>query len=495
MGSSCSTVQVVERGGRYGGGEADDAAISDARTLESLASVATTQDADATEPPMRITVTNVRENEGVTHPLVLLEGWVVNMPAKHNNSSSNSNDSSDACAYIQASFRECGSPISNSNTNSSRRGGLCWPVVPATGHFKAFVLLPKPGAYAIHLQIATVSFVLNLRFAQLPTKYFVRFHYQKPYDSNQGFDAPTEVDSSDNAAIDRIKLNALVLQTAFAELLQQAGGHRKTFALELGDDGLPVVHLLRSQYSTAHARAMDDDELLMRLRQDVMQTETRPAVNRDSSNSYGDGDNDSSSQLCFKHVVILGGAHFDRHTREIFGHKELADGNLVVFGSCGLHTWPRALEELTACCLNNTRFLPQVFLRDCAGRGSYWAKYASAISRLLQLLGNSFGLAYQREGVMSAGFHQLNHLLSVFEPTALVHVSTFSHPIGDGRFSLLDQSALVAVDAGSSDEDEEHVVHLDDLSLDALAVKCAWIVSRSRRRSSSLEPRRSAAAA
>lgn len=494
MGSTCSTVQVVERGGRYGGGEGDDAGMSDARTLESLASVATTQDAPATvEPPsMCITLTNVRENEAVTHPLVMLEGYVENMPLKQNSSNRSSNDSSGgSCAYIQASFRERGS----NDNNSSRRGGLCWPVVPATGHFKAFVLLPKPGAYAVHLQIASVSFVLNVRFAQLPTKYFVRFHYQKPYDSNQGFDAPTEVDSSDNAAIDRIKLNALVLQAALAELLQQAGGHRKTFALELGDDGLPVVHLLRSQYSTAHARKMEDDELLLRLRQDVMETETRSGVNRNSTSSHNEDDRSSQQQLYFKHVVILGGAHFDRHTREIFGHKELADGNLVVFGSCGLHTWPRALEELTACCLNNTRFLPQVFLRDCAGRGSYWAKYASAISRLLQLLGNSFGLAYQREGVMSAGFYELNRLLAVFEPTALVHVSTFSHPIGDGRFSLLDQSALVAVDAENPDDDEEFIVYLDDISLDALTVKCAWIVSRSRRRSSSLEPRRSAAAA
>lgn len=60
----------------------------------------------------------------------------------------------------------------------------------------------------------------------------------------------------------------------FAELLQQAGGHRRTFALELGDDCLPAVHLLRSQYLATHARVMDDEELLMRLRQDVLQTET-----------------------------------------------------------------------------------------------------------------------------------------------------------------------------------------------------------------------------
>lgn len=479
MGSTCSTVQVVERG-RYGAG--DDTSNSDARTFESAA---TTQDVDTADAePMRVTVTNLRENEAVAHPLVLLEGYVENMPVKHS-SSNDSSSSGGTCAYIQASFKERGSP-SNNNSSPSRRGGLCWPVVPATGHFKAFVLLPRPGTYAIHLQIASASLVLNVRFAQLPTKYFVRFHYQKPYDSNQGFDAPTEVDTSDNAAIDRIKLNALVLQTALAELLRQAsGGHRMTFAMELGNDGLPVVHLLRSQFSTTHARVMEDDELLLRLRQDVMQTETRPA-NRNTV---------SNQQLRFKHVVILGGAHFDRHTREIFGHKELADGNLVVFGSCGLHTWPRGLDELTACCLNNTRFLPQVFLRDCAGRGSYWAKYAAALSRLLQLLANSFGLTYQREGVMSPEFNQLNRLLAVFEPTALVHVATFSHPIGDGRFSLLDQSALVALGDLESPGDGEGHVYLDDLSVDALATKCTWVVSRSRRRSSSLEPRRSAAAA
>uniref|UniRef100_K3WAZ8 Uncharacterized protein n=1 Tax=Globisporangium ultimum (strain ATCC 200006 / CBS 805.95 / DAOM BR144) TaxID=431595 RepID=K3WAZ8_GLOUD len=384
------------------------------------------------------------------------------------------------CVYIQASAFErqtSSNPSTQDGSEQPQRqqiGGTCWPVVPATGHFKAYVLLPKPGLFAIQLQIATVSLVLNIRYKIPHTKYIVRFHYQKPWDSNQGFDAPPEIDNSDTAAIDRIKFNALVLQTAMAELLHYAGCPRNTFVLELGDDGLPVVHLLRSQHTSVQARHMEDSELLLRLHEDV-------CTQGWASPSNGGG------QLRIKHIVILGGAHINSRTREIYGHKALVDGNLVVLGSCGLHTWPRGLEELTACCLNNTRILPQLFLRECAGQGSYWAKYATGISVILQLLGRSCGLTYQYGGVMQPGFHQLNRLLSVFEPTSLVHVSTFTNPIGDGRFSDLDQLTLVAIGQGG--------VHWDDLSVDILTVKCAWIISHRRRRSSSLEPRKSAAAA
>lgn len=469
MGSVCSTVQVVEHGAQREG----------VQTHASVVSAAATQDADGSEDSreaMRITVTNLRESEAITYPLVLMEGYIENLPQYMKQR----RRGGDGCVYIQASVKERDEPSSHrghrssSNEQGQQNGGICWPVVPATGHFKAYALLPNPGLFAIHLQIADVSLVLNIRYKVPRTKYIVRFHYQKPWDSNQGFDAPPKVDNSDNAAIDRIKFNALVLQTAMAELLHYAGCPRNTFVLELGEDGLPVVHLLRSQHTSVQARHMEDTELLFRLHQDV-------CTQGWASPSSGGG------QLRIKHVVILGGAHIDPRTREIYGHKALVDGNLVVLGSCGLHTWPRGLEELTACCLNNTRILPQLFLRECAGQGSYWAKYATGISVILQLLGRSCGLMYQHGGVMQPGFHQLNRILSVFEPTSLIHVSTFANPIGDGRFSDLDQTALVAIGQGG--------VHWDDLSVDILTVKCAWIISRRRRRSSSLEPRKSAAAA
>lgn len=429
---------------------------------------------------MHIVVTNMRENEVVTHSLVLLEGRVENVPpAKQTRSSSTTTN----VAYIQASAMERSD--SDSDASSPLHGlGHCWPIVPELGLFKAFVLLPAPGSYTVRLQVASTSLLLNMRFVSPSTKYVVRFHYQKPLDSNQGFDAPPETDNSDAAAIERIKLNALMLQTALAELLHRAGSTRRSFALELGSDGLPIVQLLRSQYSTARAQSMDDAELVTQLHHDVQLTESREA----RASSIQD-DSRASQQRFIKHVVILGGAHFDKRTRELFGHRELVDGNLVVFGSCGLHTWPRGLEDLTASCIDNTRFIPRVFLRDCAGRGSYWTTYAASSSRLLQLVVQSFGLETQREGILRTGFSALNRLLCVFEPTALVHVPTFMMAIGDGRFSFLDLAALVAADRADDD------LFLDASSVDALAVKCAWIASRRRRRSSSFEPRKSAAAA
>lgn len=458
---------------------------------------------------LSICVTNVRENEVVTHSLVLLEGCVDNFAQVKRSVRAGTIE------YVQAAASRLDSPEpvafdnSSTTTNSSSRG-LCWPIAPSTGHFKAFVLLPKPGAYEVRLQMVSASLLLRIYFAPPRARCVVRFHYQKPYDSNHGFDAPAGVDNSDNAAIDRLKLGALLLQTVFAELFRRADRARQTFALELGDDGFPVVHVLRSQFSTTHARVLDDTNLLLHLRQDVLSTETTRAVGRRSSASSDGG------LVLVKHVVILGGAHFDASTGEIFGHKQLVDGNLVVFDSCGLHTWPRALSELTASCLDATRFqqhhhaFPRRCITSSRGGGWRWSTFASSFSRLMQLMGSSFGLERPSDGVMRAGVRSLNRMFSVFEPAT--QTPTFLRPIGDGRFGFVDTGALTVVrsrferrgeddDSGGggvdADDGADGGLWLDEAAIETLTTKCAWILSQRKRRGSicSLEPRRSAAAA
>ncbi|TYZ61294.1 hypothetical protein PybrP1_010518 [[Pythium] brassicae (nom. inval.)] len=415
---------------------------------------------------LNIRVTNVLENEVVTHSLVLLEGCVDNFSLVKRGVSAG------AIEYVQASTSLIDSPDPefSSSTRSSTSRGLCWPVVASTGRFKAFVLLPKPGAYEIRLQVASASLLLHICFAPPRARCVVRFHYQKPWDSNQGFDAPPGIDNTDNAAIDRLKLGALLLQTVFAELLHRAGGARRTFALELGDNGLPVVHLLRSQFSTTHARVMDDADLLVHLRQDVLSTEARLIGWRRSVGS-------DEEHVLIKHVVVLGGAHFDAKAGEVYGHKELVDGNVVVFGSCGLHTWPRALSELTASCLDASRFQQHhTFPRGCVtssrGGGWCWSTFACSFSRLMQLVGSSFGLEYQRDGVMRADMRTLSRMFSVFEPAT--QTPTFSRPIGDGRFGFVDTGALSVVSSRierSREGDDEGAgdgLWLDAASIDTL---------------------------
>jgi hypothetical protein len=406
--------------------------------------------------PLRIQVKNLRQNENLSFPLVLVEGVVDNLIAS---------GLPDSALYVQAvahAAERGGSP------NNSWVGSVCWPVVRESGHFKAYVHLPHPGAFVVQLRIANTTHTMVVQFTPRRTKWIVRFHYQKPRDSYQGFDAPNGVDNSDSDACQRIKFNAMVLQTAVAELFHQAGFVRKTFTVELDVDGFPVVDVLRSNHSVSQARRMTDSQLLTLLDEDVQVAENAQQEKSDAS---------ATTRNHVKHVVFLGGSHFDPRTQKLSDYRTLVGGSVVATSVCGMFTWPRNLNELTACCFNSDSVAPELTLDRCSVSQTYWTNYSGCISILLHLLGLSFGLSYRAGGVMHKRFRQASRLLAVMEPRpGKQQCVALSQPIGDGRFDKLQRQALKAV-GGTRDE-----VYLDELSIGELAIHCRWINPNSNNR-------------
>ncbi|KAE9019232.1 hypothetical protein PR003_g12900 [Phytophthora rubi] len=397
----------------------------------------TTTDSSA---PIHIRVTNLRQHEKLVFPLVLIEGCVDNLEASN---------LPDSVLYVQAVAHAAGQGDSNSWV-----GSVCWPIVCESGHFKAYVHLPHPGVFHIHLRIATISQQLTVHFAPRKTKWIVRFHYQKPRDSYQGFDAPNGVDNSDSDACQRLKFNAMVLQTTVAELFHRAGFSRKTFAVELDGDGFPVIDVLRSKHSTNQARQMTDAQLLTHLNKDVQVSEEH-------------------HHHRIKHVVLLGGSHFDPRTQQLSDFRALVGGNVVAASSYGLFTWPRGLHDLTACCFNSDYIAPAFVVDQRSVRQSYWSNYSEGISVLLHLMGLSFGLKYRADGVMRKSFRQATRLLAVMEPRSGKQRVALGRPIGDGRFDKVQRQAFKNVGIVSKE------INLDELSIGQLALLCRWINSNS----------------
>ncbi|EGZ26674.1 hypothetical protein PHYSODRAFT_292954 [Phytophthora sojae] len=402
---------------------------------------------------LHIRVTNLRQHEKLSFPLVSLEGHVDNLETTK---------LPDSALYIQTVAH-----AADQSDNNAWVGSVCWPVVRESGHFKAYVHLAHPGVFYIRLRIGSATHQLTVRFAPRRTKWVVRFHYQKPRDSYQGFDAPTGVDNSDSDACQRLKFNALVLQTTVAELFHRAGFSRKTFAVELDRDGFPVVDVLRSKHSIKQARQMTDSQLLAQLNEDVKRSE-------ELKEELG---TDKSSQLYrIKHVVLLGGSHFDPRTHRLTDYRALVGGNVVATSSCGLFTWPRGLNELTSCCFNSGSVAPEFVMDQRSVHQSYWANYSGGISVLLHLMGLCFGLKYRPDGVMHRRFRQATRLLTVMEPRSGNQQGVaIGQPIGDGRFDKLQRQAFRPVGAATEE------IYLDELSIGMLAIQCRWINPNSMR--------------
>ncbi|KAE8914548.1 hypothetical protein PF005_g16666 [Phytophthora fragariae] len=324
-----------------------------------------------------IVVTNLQEDEVLSYPLVLLEGFVTNL---HPHSSSSD-------LFLEARL----DPLRSS----------LWPISAPSGHFKAFVLLPAVGQFAVTLRLAgATERVFCIEYRPRVTRYMVQFHYQicSDSDARDGFDAPPGVDNSDAAAIAKVRFNALVLQMATAELMHAAGLGRQTFAMQFAADGLPDVKLLRCSFTNAYARSVDGQELIHLVEEDIEATGV-----------------DDNVEFDLKHAVVLGCSRFNKKTGKAEGHTALGGGKVGVFGSCGLHTWPTHVGEISACCLNNNRIDQRHLLDDSCFRGTFWANFSTGIGAMLHEIGHTIGLGHATSGIMARGFDDMNRLLCVYQ--------------------------------------------------------------------------------
>lgn len=329
---------------------------------------------------VRVEIANLRENERLLYPLVLVEGNVV------------ASDDEPAVTFIETGLAP---PVHSSDTvtssTSTPTSTLSWPVVPETGHFKAFVMLPRPGKHEIQLRVrGSLMRVLAIRYARPVTKHFARFHYQQAPNATRGFDAPPGVDNSDDAALQRVRLGALLMQTCIAEMFHKQELPRATIVLEFDDSAecqMPLANLLVTPADSIYDALAEQNALV---RED---------------------------RVTLGHFVHVGSNHYDPETREVPDHRAHMYGSSYLFSAVTLHTWPSSLSELTKCCLDNKQIDPSILSDDSVDRGSYWANFATGFGVFMHLFLRSTRVQDDGDGMFGRGFDNTNRLLSVYEPT------------------------------------------------------------------------------
>ena len=90
---------------------------------------------------------------------------------------------------------------------------------------------------------------------------FVRIVYIKCCDGDGSFDAPVDIDNTQNHAVEKLQFNALLMQTFMAEEMKRHGFGPQTFQVEETDNGDVKVHVFTSKLTTQEAHAMNGDQL------------------------------------------------------------------------------------------------------------------------------------------------------------------------------------------------------------------------------------------
>jgi hypothetical protein len=222
----------------------------------------------------------------------------------------------------------------------------------------------------------------------------MRMVYLLSQDGDGAFDAPPGRPHDVASAVARLQLAGLLLETATAELMAQAGRGRRTFELERDAAGAIRVDVFRSSLTTGAAQAMDGNALW--------------------SHFYGEL---VGAEPTVKYVAVMSMTHFDADQGVALAHTALGGGDLGVFGSGALHTWAEDLDHLVAAWNDQARPADLGLFDDSAFRGAAWANYATGLGATLHEMGHTLGLPHSGDplDVMERGFDHLDRIFVLTE--------------------------------------------------------------------------------
>jgi len=264
-------------------------------------------------------------------------------------------------------------------------------------HKGKFIALSElvPGENKLAIRSGKHKMPLTLHYKPQTNPYLVRIVYFTDKDGNTNYQTPLPDDKQDWRG--KLDTAMKLLQSFTAESLHDGGFGRRTFNIELDENGKVKVHLLQGDRSMAEYHKLDGNQLYGHIGGMIRRKLWRPRTN---------------------YLAIPAFTRLDPKTGKLYCHTALGGGNLALFGGGDLFAWPSSLAEVQPAFLNARRVDPKRVFSDSVGRHTFWAIASTTIGAALHELGHTFGLPHtvHPHDIMTRGIDRLNRYVTFVEP-------------------------------------------------------------------------------
>lgn len=267
---------------------------------------------------------------------------------------------------------------------SSKRATARMTCLAHNGRFKALTEL-VPGTNHIVLKAGSGSKTLDLTYTPQTNPDVVRMVYAVDATGDTTYQTPREADPQDYA--DKLGTMMLMLQTFSAERMNDIGMGRKTFNLELDENGKVKVHLMKCDKTAQEVYTM--------------------AGGRGQLFSYlANQTNKNLPDKNSRNVIYVAFSRFNPETKRNMAYTALGGGNTAVFGGSNMYCYPSRLADIQKAFMDPTAIDTDRFSSDSNGRHTFWSNASSSIGATLHETGHTFDLPHVRDwtGIMSRGF-------------------------------------------------------------------------------------------
>ncbi len=225
--------------------------------------------------------------------------------------------------------------------------------------------------------------------------HYVRVIWMTDSEGDTSFAAPSDDVPQDYAA--RLRTAAQLMQTFTAERMSDLGFGHRTFRLDRDADGQIVVHTLKAPKKAEYYYQLQDGPWW---------NETYRWLNSEHGDPLA------------KNIVLAAFTRKDPTTGRMKAHTALGGGNLGLFGSASVFSWPRDIVSAISVFQDAKRVDPTRVHDDSVGRSTYWGLASTTIGATLHEMGHTFGLPHckDRFGIMTRGFDHFNRVFTFSDP-------------------------------------------------------------------------------